>query len=702
MVTRTEARSLLRQAIGNDAAKFMKGQWNAIDAIVNERRRVLLVQRTGWGKSMVYFLSTKLLRDSGAGTTLIISPLLALMRDQIAAARRLNLTAETINSTNTAEWPQIMARVRSGEIDVLFISPERFENPDFIDECLLPIADKIEFLVVDEAHCISDWGHEFRPSYQRINRLLRELPSNVAVLATTATANERVVQDVLSQLGADTELQRGPLTRDSIALQTVDLPDRASRLAWLALALPEIDGSGIIYTSTVRDAKAVTAWLQDQNFIAEAYYGALGKGKDEDENAREVLEERLLNNEIKVLVSTNALGMGFDKPDLAFVVHIQAPQSIVHYYQQVGRAGRGIETAFGILMSGAEDDDIIQHFIDGAFPDSRDVKKVMEALDDAENGLSINDLLKKVNLKYGQVEKVLKLFAVADSSPIAKQGSRWYRTANPYVADKSRIHRLSVQRNAEWSRVKDYASTEGCLMKFLSDELDGPTETECGRCERCLGAPPVDIILDHAKINEAARFIRRSEVPLHPRKQWVSGAFENYGWRGNIRPEFQNQEGRALSIWRDAGWSPLVEMGKNQGHFSDELIQACSEMIERWEPSSTPEWVTCVPSLRSKALVPDFARRLADELGIPFRPAVSKIQETQRQISMLNSWQQAHNLDGAFAVDVDEVESGPVLLVDDVVDSRWSITVAGALLLEAGSGPILPLVLALASASNAG
>jgi ATP-dependent DNA helicase RecQ len=701
MVTHSEARSLLRDAVGNNAAEFMKGQWNAIDAIVNERRRVLLVQRTGWGKSMVYFLSTKLLRDSGVGTTLIISPLLALMRDQMAAARRLSLTAETINSTNTDEWPQIMARVRFGEIDVLLISPERFENPAFIDECLLPIADNIEFLVVDEAHCISDWGHDFRPSYQRINRLIRELPSNVAVLATTATANERVVEDVLLQLGADTELQRGPLTRDSIALQATNLPDRASRLAWLALALPQLEGSGIVYTSTVRDAKAVTAWLKDQNILAEAYYGALGKGAERDD-AREVLEKRLLNNDIKVLVSTNALGMGFDKPDLAFVVHFQAPQSIVHYYQQVGRAGRGIESAYGILMSGAEDDDIVQHFIDGAFPDRRDVNKVLDALDEADDGLSVNDILKRVNLQFGQVEQVLKLLSVADSSPISKRGSRWYRTANRFVIDEPRIQRLAAQRNAEWARVKDYASTKACLMSFLSDELDGPPVAECGRCENCLGVPPVNIILDRQKINEAARFIRRSEVTLHPRKQWISGAFENYGWRGNIRPEFQNYEGRSLSIWRDSGWSPLVEAGKQQGRFSDELIQACREMVDRWGPNPPPEWVTCVPSLRSQALVPDFARRLADVLKIPFRPAVSKVQETQRQISMKNSWQQAHNLDGAFAVDGDEVESGPVLLVDDVVDSRWSLTVTGALLLEAGSGPVLPLVLAQASASNTG
>ncbi|MDB5585897.1 MAG: ATP-dependent helicase, RecQ family [Devosia sp.] len=699
MVTRNDARRLLRQAIENQNADFVEGQWEAIDAIANERQRVLLVQRTGWGKSMVYFLSTRILRDEGAGTTLIISPLLSLMRNQIETARKYGLSAETINSTNPDDWAEIMSRVRDNEIDVLMVSPERLENPQFMDECLLPISENIEFIVVDEAHCISDWGHDFRPSYQRINRLLRDLPPNVAVLATTATANDRVVQDVLVQLGASTSLQRGPLTRETISLQTVDLPDRASRLAWLSSALPQIAGSGIIYTSTVRDAKSVAAWLQEQGIVAEAYYGALEA--DDDFDGRESLEQRLLHNEIKVLVSTNALGMGFDKPDLAFVIHFQAPQSIVHYYQQVGRAGRGIDNAFGVLMAGEEDDEINRHFIGSAFPPARDVENVLQALDDADNGLNNGEFSQHVNLRQGQLLKVLKLLAVVDNPPVAKQGSRWYRTAHPYVDDRARIQRLSAQRQLEWRRVQEYQNADGCLMEFLSSELDDPHAGACGRCQACLGEAPISIRLTRSATNAAARFIKLSEVAIEPRKQWKSGAFDANGWRGNIRQELRNEEGRALAIWRDAGWSPLVEEGKEAAHFSDELVGACVEMINRWQPAPRPQWITCIPSLRSRELVPDFARRLADALGIPFRPAVSKIQETRRQRKMMNSWQQAHNLDGAFAVDPDEVEDGAVLLIDDIVDSRWSMTVVGALLRSAGSGEVFPLALALASASDA-
>ncbi len=695
MVEKREARELLREATGKLDAKFMDGQWEAIDAIVNERKRVLLVQRTGWGKSMVYFLSTKLLRDEGAGTTLIISPLLALMRNQVAAAERLGLRAATINSNNLDDWAGIMDKVRTGAVDLLLISPERLENQVFLDDCLLPIADKIKFVVIDEAHCISDWGHDFRPSYRRINRLLRQLPENIAVLATTATANDRVVADVLEQLGNNTILQRGPLLRSSIALQSVNLPDRASRMAWLAQALPMIAGSGIVYVSTIRDANTVTAWLQSQGIAAEAYHGSL------EAEERERLEDSLLGNELKALVSTNALGMGFDKPDLAFVVHFQAPQSIVHYYQQVGRAGRGIPNAFGILMSGEEDDEINNFFIAGAYPRDRDMVAVIDALDESD-GLSVLQLLEIVNMRQGQLEKVLKLLAVRDPSPVVKDGPKWYRNANPIVDDREHVQKIAAQRVLEWEKVKEYAVTGTCLMEFLGQELDDPAAAPCGECAICVGKPAIDVKLEQATLDAASRFIRRSEVPIEPRKQWKSGAFPIYGWRGNIPMNLRNEEGRALSIWRDSGWAQLVEAGKNAGRFPDELVQACVDMFGRWNPRPAPQWVTCIPSLRSPTLVPDLAGRLAGVLGIPFSPAIVKVHETARQRMMMNSYQQANNLDGAFVVDPAQLLGGPVLLIDDVIDSGWSLGVAGTLLKVAGSGPVFPLALASASANSAG
>jgi ATP-dependent DNA helicase RecQ len=703
MVTRDEALQLLRDATNGAASEFKDGQWEAIDAVANHRRRVLLVQRTGWGKSMVYFLATRILRDEGAGPTLIISPLLALMRNQLDAAQRLGIEAVTINTTNADDWDVIMSRVRADEVDLLLVSPERLANQGFLDNCLLPIAERIQFLVVDEAHCISDWGHDFRPDYQRIDRILAQLPPNVAVLATTATANDRVVADVMAQLGAGTVLQRGPLERRSLRLQTVVQPDRAARLAWLAGALRQLPGSGIVYALTKRDVNAVTAWLVSQGIDARAYHGGLATEDDDGEPVatREELEGMLLRNEVKALVATNALGMGFDKPDLSFVVHFQAPQSIVHYYQQVGRAGRGIDEAVGVLMGGAEDDEINSYFIGQAFPPEWQVERILRALEEADDGLSVMGLTQEVNLRRTQIEKVLKILSVASSALVVKNGSRWYRTVNPYQADRDRVERLTGQRGEEWEHVQEYLTTDICLMKFLAEALDDPTAQDCGRCANCLGGPVIDVEVTDEAIAEASRFIRRSDVLIRPRKRWESGAFPIYGWTGNIPEALRCEEGRALSVWRDAGWGTQVDDDKEEGRFGDDLVEACAQMIEeRWSPQPQPTWITCVPSLRSEALVPDFARRLADRLGIPFIDAVSKVKETERQRNMMNSWQQSSNLDGAFRANPEQIQPGPVLLVDDVVDSRWSLTVIGALLREQGAGPVFPLVLASASAAG--
>ncbi|MDK1488649.1 RecQ family ATP-dependent DNA helicase [Sinorhizobium sp. 7-81] len=698
-----EARELLHRATSGAASEFKDGQWAAINAIANHRQRVLLVQRTGWGKSMVYFLATRMMRDTGAGPTLIISPLLALMRNQLEAAERLGIQAVTINTTNRDDWDAIMARVRADEVDLLLVSPERLANQEFLDSCLLPIADRIQFLVVDEAHCISDWGHDFRPDYQRIDRILAQLPPNVAVLATTATANDRVVADVMAQLGTGTLLQRGPLARPSLSLQTVLLPDRAARFAWLAEAVRQLPGSGIVYALTKRDVNRITEWLLSQGIDARAYHSGVG-GEDEDGeqvNSREELEGMLLRNEVKALVATNALGMGFDKPDLSFVVHFQAPQSIVHYYQQVGRAGRGIDDAYGVLLGGAEDDEINSYFIGQSFPPERQVESILDALAQADDGISVVGLIQAVNLRKSQIEKVLKMLSVASSGLVAKEGYRWYRTVNPYQSDRNRVERLTGQRQDEWDQVQAYLETDECLMRFLREALDDPDADDCGRCSNCLGYPVVNVKISDEAIAEASRFIKRSDVAIKPRKRWETGAFATYGWAGNIPLELRCEEGRALSVWRDAGWGTRVDDEKETGRFSDELVEACAEMIEeRWHPRPAPSWVTCVPSLRSEALVPDFAERLAVRLGIPFIDAVSKVKETQRQRNMMNSWQQSSNLDGAFEIDTDLVQDGSVLLVDDVVDSRWSLTVIGALLREVGAGPVFPLVLASASAAG--
>ena len=443
---RKSAEALLQTAADDLEADFRPGQWEAIDALVNHRQKLMVIQRTGWGKSSVYFISTRILRDRGAGPTIIVSPLLALMRNQIEAAERLGIRAVTINSTNRDDWDRATQKVLADQVDAILISPERLSNEEFVDNVLQPVAERIGLLVVDEAHCISDWGHDFRPDYRRLVNILRQMPPNMPLLGTTATANNRVIADVQSQLG-DIQIQRGTLVRESLSLQTLRLPDQASRLAWLASHIPELPGTGIVYVLTIRDAEQVAKWLSSQGIEAPAYYGSVDHPNFADSNSyRQHLEDLLLHNEIKVLVATTALGMGYDKPDLGFVIHYQAPGSVVSYYQQVGRAGRGIETAYGVLLAGNEDNDIHDFFRRSAFPDERDVNAILGVLTDHDDGLSLSRLQTQLNLRHGQIEKVLKVLSVETPAPIIKQGTRWRRTPVPYVMDHERIERLTQQR----------------------------------------------------------------------------------------------------------------------------------------------------------------------------------------------------------------------------------------------------------------
>ena len=689
---REKALFLLRQALNNPNADFRDGQWEAIEDLLLNKSRLLVVQRTGWGKSLVYFLATRLLRDQGAGCTLLISTLLALMRNQITAAQRIGVKAETINSSNTDNWKFVETKLLANQVDILLISPERLANEEFRENILLPLSQKIGLFVVDEAHCISDWGHDFRPDYRRIVRILEGLPKNIPILTTTATANNRVVDDIKAQLGANLRISRGDLTRKSLRLQNIYLPSQAARLAWLAQHLPQLPGSGIIYALTVRDAQRVADWLKTQGINAKAYYGDL------DTEVRIGLEDELLNNEIKALVATTALGMGFDKPDLGFVIHYQRPSSVVHYYQQVGRAGRALETAYGILLSGDEDDEINNYFINTAFPPEIHTQKVLNELEKAVDGFSIPQLEQQLNLSRGQIDKVLKILSLEFPAPVSKQSSKWYLNPINYQYNTEKIELLTQIRRQEQLRMLDYMQSQQCLMAFLATELDDPNPEECGKCAICLGKPLLPETFADEFVNQAILYLRRSNQIIEPRKQWPPQALLNYKFSGNIRDNLRAEPGRTLSLWGDAGWGELVKRGKYQdNHFDDALVRATVEMIQRWKPQPFPTWVTCVPSLNRLKLVPNFAQRVAGELGLPFKPIVRKIRQTQLQKNMSNSYQQAHNLDGSFAIDAWEGMSGNVFLIDDMVDSRWTFTVIAALLRHAGSGLVYPVALALNS-----
>ena len=689
---RSKALQFLRAVLQNPVANFRDGQWESIEGLL-ARKRMLVVQRTGWGKSMVYFLATRLWRDKGAGPTLLISPLVSLMRNQVDAATRLGLQAETINSSNTDEWDAIEEKVNEGSVDLLLVSPERLANDQFREGILSTIASNIGLFVVDEAHCISDWGHDFRPDYKRIVRVLQALPSNVPVLATTATANNRVVRDIMDQLGADIELVRGPLVRESLKLQNINMPSPAARMAWLAQTIPNLPGSGIIYTLTIRDAERVAEWLRINGIHAKAYHS---KGED-----REELEDQLLKNELKALVATVALGMGFDKPDIGFVIHFQRPSSVVHYYQQVGRAGRAVDEAYGILLCGEEDDHIADFFIRSAFPPQTHIQDLLGVLDDAEGGLSVPEMTGLVNLRENQIKDTLKFLTVESPAPVIKNGSKWHLTASAsnYRINQALVDSITKIREDEQAQMRNYMGSTGCLMAFLEEALDDPNPKACGQCRNCnpQGLLPEGFHNDLA--NRAALFLRRSYQPILPRKKWPAyKPMQEYDFAGNIGLNLQASEGRALCLWRDAGWGQLVAQGKYEtGRFSDELVAASQVMIHEWVFDEAPLWVTCIPSWNHPQLVPDFAKRLADVLGLPFVPCIEKVKANSQQKYMENSFQQAQNLDGVFQVNPEAGILDPCLLIDDMVDSRWTFTVAAALLRSAGCQAVYPLALALNS-----
>lgn len=671
------ATDLLRRLTGQPAAEFRDGQLDAIRALVVDRRRTLVVQRTGWGKSAVYFIATRLLRDAGAGPTLLISPLLALMRNQIAAAQRMGVRAETINSDNQGAWAEVTERVQRGEVDLLLVSPERLANRRFRDEVLDHVGSRAGLVVVDEAHCISDWGHDFRPDYRRIKRVLDLLPAGVPVMACTATANDRVVDDVAAQLGTDLAVFRGPLARAGLALQVIGLEAPAARLAWLAEVLPTMPGSGIVYCLTVRDTQVVTEWLTRHGMRALAYSG--------ESADRPAVEQALLDNSVDVVVATSALGMGFDKPDLAFVVHYQAPGSVVHYYQQVGRAGRQLTRSHGALLCGREDAQIQDWFIEQAFPSADDAARVIEALDRCDGYVRAAQLEGAVNIGRTRLTNILKNLEV--DRYVVADGQKYQRTAVPYAYDRDRVEAVTAIRRAEQAQMTEYAGlAEGCRMAFLAAALDDPHAEPCGACDLC-GGDMLPTAVDPGLAARAAEFLRAQPLAIEPRKQWPDGK--------RIPADEQVSEGRALCRWNDGGWGDLVRLGRRSGRFDDELVTALAKLSAEWGPVPSPTWVTWVPSGRHTDLVADLAQRVADALGLPVVGAVAKRRPTKPQHTLQNSAQQLANVVGAYEVRPSPaLPAGPAILVDHAVDSRWTLTFVGSLLRLAGAESVVPLVLA--------
>ena len=699
---RAEAERHLR-ALAGDRARLRDDQWTAIRALVAEKRRALVVQRTGWGKSAVYFVATALLRAAGAGPTVIVSPLLALMRNQVDAAARAGIHARTINSANLEEWEQIHAEIRDGAVDVLLVSPERLNNPGFRDNVLPRLTGSAGLIVIDEAHCISDWGHDFRPDYRRIKTLLDTLPAGIPVLATTATANSRVTLDVAEQMStgeSDALVLRGSLDRESLRLAVVSLPAPAIRLAWLAASLRsgELAGSGIIYTLTVAAAYETAAFLREQGISVTAY-----SGKD-DQAQRLAAEEDLLANRVKALVATSALGMGFDKPDLGFVVHLGAPQSPVAYYQQIGRAGRGVERADVVLLPGREDRDIWAYFASLAFPPERQVRATLQSLAEAGRPLSTAALETHVDLSRGRLESMLKVLDV--DGAVTRTAGGWTATGMPWAYDGERYERVARERGREQQAMLAYQATDGCRMEFLRRELDDPEARPCGRCDNCTGRPwQAEVPQDGA---EAARQrLLRPGVTVEPRKMWPTG-MRDLGIddaTGKIPAARLAEPGRALGRLTDVGWGgtlrALFAEGAPDEPINAQLTDAMVRVLSAWDWARRPASVVTLPARSRPVLVSSLGERIAaigrlgylGSLGYvtPDGPGPRRHNSAQRLSTVWRALTVPDELRAAIAAAGD----GPVLLVDDRIDTGWTMTVGAALLREAGASAVLPLVLAV-------
>ncbi|WP_062518413.1 RecQ family ATP-dependent DNA helicase [Demequina gelatinilytica] len=714
---RTDAEAALRRLVGRDDVALREDQWSAIDALVSRSARALVVQRTGWGKSAVYFVATRLLRDRGAGPTVIVSPLLALMRDQIAAAARAGIRAVTVNSANVTEWDGVHAAIAAGEVDVLLCSPERLNNPQFRDQVLPRLAADAGLVVIDEAHCISDWGHDFRPDYRRIRTLLADLPSGIPVLATTATANARVTADVAEQLSvtggsteADVLVLRGALDRESLHLAVLDLPDPAARVAWLASSLGAMDGSGIVYCLTVSAAEEVASQLRAAGLEVAAYTGQT------DPAERERLEGDLKDNRVKALIATSALGMGFDKPDLAFVVHLGAPSSPIAYYQQVGRAGRGVDRAVVVLLPGREDRAIWEWFGSQAFPPEDTVRETLAALP-TDSPMSVPALEARVDLRRSRLESMLKVLDV--DGAVRRVPGGWLATGEPWGYDRDRYARVAAARRAEERTMLDYQASSGCRMAFLRHVLDDPEldpDWSCGRCDRCGGvtlpsAPTAE------EVASAQAGLDRVGVEVTARRQWPTGMDAlGVDLRGRIAPGEQASPGRAIARLDGLGWSgalrDLFESRDADGALLDvetpvPLRGAAVRVLEDWdalwdgvEPDgsarTTVDAVVGVRSATRPSLAGHLAPGLARWLGVPIVGWVAPGRGRQRPDRHdVNSAVRLAGVARRLELDIPagDLDGARVLLVDDLTDSGWTLTVAARMLRRAGAASVLPFVL---------
>lgn len=671
------------KAIYGPDASFRDGQYEAIEATMTHNR-TLVVQRTGWGKSLVYFVCTKLIREQKRGVTMVVSPLLILMENQIDAAQKMGLRCDVLNSTVKDRREDILTSLEQDELDLILVTPETLFSDD-VQKRLKNI--RIGLFVIDEAHCISDWGHDFRLEYGKLKTIIQQLPPNVPILATTATANDRVVTDLRSQLGNNVFVSRGPLTRESLYIQVLNKPDRIERYAWILENIPKLDGSGIIYCLTQRDCDYLADFLIKNGISAAAYYSRAG----EDGNSinREI-EENFRNNKLKVIVATIKLGMGYDKGDIAFIIHYQMPSNIVSYYQQIGRAGRNLDRAYIFLMYGKEDEEILNYFINTAFPTEQETESIVQYIG-SNDGVKENEIISTLNIRNTRIKKALSF--LQNDGFIRKDKSYYYLTPKKFVYDREHYEMVTAIRRQEVEQMKCLVSTQECFSRYIVSCLDDKTANNCGHCANCLGKEFLPSAVSSKFIHIAEEFVNKLIIPIEPRKMWVSSDVTKASRILHI-----NQQGFCISKYGDAGYGELVKQGKysKEMRFCDELVGKSVDILRPFIREHKITHICCVPSRRSE-LVKDFAARVAESLKLDFVDILEKAPAKQQK-EMENSAYQCANAYKSFFVKENVTAPRNILLIDDIVDSRWTFTVCGYRLMEAGAENIYPF--ALADSSN--